>query len=79
MNVHNAGCHVAEFVKNLYEWSTYGYEDQNGVLASSVHGTGIVHKQLFRDIAARVYIKTNEEKVIDDKLRDFIARNTICG
>jgi hypothetical protein len=49
MNVHNIGCHLVDYVRQhgpMWGWSYFPFEDMNGLLVRSTHGTGQVCKKL---------------------------------
>jgi len=49
LNVHNIGCHLADYVRRhgpLWAWSCFGFEDVNGIMLKSAHGTGDVSRNL---------------------------------
>ena len=51
LNIHNIGFHLTDYVRcwgPLYCWSAFGFEDINGQLLNSAHGTGDVTLQLLR-------------------------------
>lgn len=51
LNVHNAGFHLSHYVRlwgPLWAWSAFPFEDSNAAVLQSVHGTGIVLKQIIK-------------------------------
>ena len=49
LNVHNAGAHLADFVRGwgpMWAWSCFGFEDMNGTILEFVHGTGNACRQV---------------------------------
>lgn len=51
LNVHNAGAHMASYVKlwgPMWAWSCFAFEDANAMILQSVHGTGDVVRQVLK-------------------------------
>jgi len=60
LNVHNAGLHLVTYVKlwgPLWAWSCFPFEDANAMLLQSVHGTGIVLKQVMKYRQTQAFIR----------------------
>lgn len=61
LNVHNVGEHFIYYVKHwgpIWAWSCFAFEDTNAMILQSVHGTGIVTKQILRIKAAQFTIRS---------------------
>jgi hypothetical protein len=51
LNVHNVGSHLVYFVRQwgpIWAWSCFPFEDSNHGLLQSVHGTGLITKQVMK-------------------------------
>ncbi|XP_069109923.1 uncharacterized protein [Argopecten irradians] len=51
LNIHNTGLHLCDYVKlwgPVWCWSCFPFEDINAMLLNSIHGTGVVLKQVMR-------------------------------
>ncbi|KAH3875610.1 hypothetical protein DPMN_038880 [Dreissena polymorpha] len=65
LNVHNIGCHLVQYVRHhgpLSAWSCFGFEDINGFLIISSHGTD-VSIQLLSTLFARKQLCRGEENI----------------
>ncbi|KAH3894571.1 hypothetical protein DPMN_018728 [Dreissena polymorpha] len=74
LNVHNIGCHLAQYVQHhgpLWAWSCFGFEDLNGFLIKSSHGTGDVSTQLLSTLFARKQLCREVENIQSAELKQF--------
>lgn len=56
LNLHNVGCHLTTYVRKfepLWAWSCFQFEDMNGSILDSVHGTGDVCLQIMWMVQAQ--------------------------
>ena len=76
LNIHNIGCHLVDFVRRwgpLYCWSAFGFEDINGQLVKTTHGTGDVKLQLLRTKELHGAINVLDHKTLPDgPCKDYI-------
>ena len=76
LNIHNIGCHLVDFVRRwgpLYCWSAFGFEDINGQLVKTTHGTGDVKLQLLRTKEVHGAINVLDHKMLPDgPCKDYI-------
>lgn len=74
LNIHNIGLHLVDYVKlhgPLWAWSCFPFEDMNGLLVKSAHGTGDVCRQLLCLMKSRKRLLTEANNIKDPELRDF--------
>ena len=76
LNIHNIGCHLVDFVRRwgpLYCWSAFGFEDINGQLVKTTHGTGDVKLQLLHTKEVHGAINVLDHKTLPDgPCKDYI-------
>ena len=76
LNIHNIGCHLVDFVRKwgpLYCWSAFGFEDINGHLVKTAHGTGDVKLQLLRTKEVHGTIAALDQKTLPNgPCKDYI-------
>jgi hypothetical protein len=69
LNMHNVCLHMPTYVKNLgpiWSWSCFAFEDGNSKILKSVHGTGNVVIQCFKNQDISMYYKSEEGVEIID-------------
>jgi hypothetical protein len=74
MNVHNIGCHLVDYVRQhgpMWGWSCFPFEDMNGLLVRSAHGTGQVCKQLLRYLLTHKKLHAEANFMQSDSLKKF--------
>ena len=62
LNIHNIGDHLVQYVERwgpLWAWSCFCFEDSNAMLLQSVHGTGLVTKQVIKQRAAQLALRAH--------------------
>lgn len=77
LNVHNVGAHLATYVQSwgpLWAWSCFPFEDLNGALLESVHGTGNQCRQLIWMLYAQNTLRANCHLIRDKQIQSFIER-----
>ena len=65
LNIHNIGEHIVNYVEKwgpLWAWSCFPFEDSNAMLLQSVHGTGLVTKQVLRQKAAQTALRSSLQR-----------------
>ena len=70
LNIHNVCLHMPTYVKNLgpiWSWSCFAFEDGNSKILKSVHGTGDVVKQCFRNQDMSMYFNSVEGMEVRDQ------------
>ena len=63
LNIHNIGDHIVDYVERwgpLWAWSCFPFEDANAMLLQSVHGTGLVTKQVLKQRAGQLALRANQ-------------------
>ncbi|KAH3784411.1 uncharacterized protein LOC127841683 [Dreissena polymorpha] len=76
LNIHNIGCHLVQYVRKhgpLWAWSCFGFEDLNGYLIKSSHGTGDVSKQLLSTLFARKQLSAEVDNIKSEDLKAFTS------
>ncbi|KAH3755223.1 hypothetical protein DPMN_189913 [Dreissena polymorpha] len=74
LNIHNIGFHIANYARlhgPLWGWSCFSFEDMNGTLLKSAHGTGNVCRQLLQTMLVQKKLHGEAAAIQDDNLRDF--------
>lgn len=74
LNVHNIGCHVAHYARlhgPLWGWSCFAFEDMNGILLRSAHGTGNVSRQLLQTLLVEKKLHSEANAIQNEKLKAF--------
>lgn len=74
LNVHNL-THLTHFVKQwgpLWGWSCFAFESFNGEIKRSVHGTGIVCKQIFWALQAQKRVEMLSSQATSNHVQDFL-------
>lgn len=85
LNIHNAGLHLVQYVKlwgPIWAWSCFPFEDCNAMLLKSVHGTGVVLKQVMRYNQAQACIRRkglNQEKRFGWKVTHKACNCAVAG
>lgn len=77
LNVHNVGAHLTTYVQSwgrLWAWSCFPFEDLNGALLESVHGTGNQCRQLIWMLYAQNTLRANCHLIPDKKIRLFVEK-----
>ena len=77
LNVHNVGAHLATYVQSwgpLWAWSCFPFEDLNGTLLESVHGTGNQCRQLIWMLYAQNSLRANCHLIPDKTIQQFVER-----
>ena len=77
LNVHNVGAHLATYVQSwgpLWAWSCFPFEDLNGALLESVHGTGNQCRQLIWMLYAQNSLRANCHLIPDKKIQLFVLK-----
>lgn len=77
LNVHNVGAHLVTYVQSwgpLWAWSCFPFEDLNGALLESVHGTGNQCRQLIWMLYAQNSLRANCHLIPDKKIRLFVEK-----
>lgn len=72
LNVHNAGAHLTFYVSQLgplWAWSCFAFEDSNAMILQSVHGTGVVVKQILRFRQAQAVIRQRKTALSDTNVK----------
>ena len=81
LNLHNIGQHLSLYVRKLgplWAWSCFAFEDMNGTILESVHGTGKVCYQILWAMQAKKRLSVDCIHMKDPALREFVqhAMNT---
>ena len=74
LNIHNIGCHLVEYARKhgpLWAWSCFPFEDLNGILVKSAHGTGNVCYQLLTTMLAHRQVFKEVDLMEDQELKSF--------
>ena len=74
LNVHNIGAHLVDYVEMhgpLWAWSCFPFEDMNGLLIKSAHGTGDVCRQLLCLMKSKKKLLVEADNIEDPDLRNF--------
>ena len=74
LNVHNIGCHLADYVRRhgpLWAWSCFGFEDVNGIMLKSAHGTGDVSRNLLSTMFAHKQLCKEVHMIEDETVKEF--------
>ena len=74
LNIHNIGAHLVDYVEMhgpLWAWSCFPFEDMNGLLVKSAHGTGDVCRQLLCLMKSKKKLLVEADNIEDPELRDF--------
>lgn len=77
LNVHNVGAHLVTYVQSwgpLWAWSCFPFEDLNGALLESVHGTGNQCRQLIWMLYAQNSLRANCHLIPDKKVQLFVQK-----
>ncbi len=77
LNVHNVGAHLVTYVQAwgpLWAWSCFPFEDLNGALLESVHGTGNQCRQLIWMLYAQNSLRTKCHLIPDKNIRIFVEQ-----
>jgi len=77
LNVHNVGAHFVTYVQSwgpLWAWSWFPFEDLNGALLESVHGTGNQCRQLTWMLYAQNSLRANCHLIPDKKIQLFVEK-----
>ncbi|KAH3894855.1 hypothetical protein DPMN_019014 [Dreissena polymorpha] len=74
LNIHNIGVHLSNYARlhgPLWGWSCFAFEDMNGTLLKSAHGTGNVCRQLMQTMLVQKKLHGEAAAIQDDYLREF--------
>ena len=74
LNIHNIGAHLVDYVAMhgpLWAWSCFPFEDMNGLLVKSAHGTGDVCRQLLCLMKSKKKLLVEADNIEDPDLHDF--------
>lgn len=77
LNVHNVGAHLMTYVEAwgpLWAWSCFPFEDLNGALLESIHGTGNQCRQLIWMLYAQNSLRANCHLIPDKNIQCFVER-----
>lgn len=77
LNVHNVGVHLATYVQAwgpLWAWSCFPFEDLNGALLESVHGTGNQCRQLIWMLYAQNALRSKCHLISDKNVQFFVEQ-----
>ena len=77
LNVHNVGAHLVTYVRSwgpLWAWSCFPFEDLNGALLESVHGTGNQCRQLIWMLYAQNSLRANCHLIPDKEIQLFVQK-----
>ena len=77
LNVHNVGAHLVTYVQSwgpLWAWSCFPFEDLNGALLESVHGTGNQCRQLLWMLYAQNSLRADCHLIPDKKIKFFVEK-----
>lgn len=79
LNLHNACCHLPDYVKllgPLWSWSCFSFENMNGSILDCVHGTGDVCFQILWVTQAQKRLAIDISTIKDSNLKTFTSRMT---
>lgn len=79
LNLHNVGCHLTTYVrkfKPLWAWSCFQFEDMNGSILDSVHGTGDVCLQIMRMVQAQKRLSLDASYISKPVFKTFVEKMT---
>ncbi|KAJ8313372.1 hypothetical protein KUTeg_009076 [Tegillarca granosa] len=79
LNMHNVCQHLVDYVRNLgplWAWSCFPFEDMNGILLDSVHGTGDACLQVLWAMQAQKRLAIDTSLILDADLRAYVEENT---
>ena len=77
LNVHNVGAHLVTYVEAwgpLWAWSCFPFEDLNGALLESVHGTGNQCRQLIWMLYAQNSLRSKCHLISDKNIQFFVEK-----
>ena len=79
LNLHNVCRHLPIYVAKLgplWAWSCFPFEDMNGTILESVHGTGDVCFQILWTIQAKKRLAVDSSKMKNLALKEFVEEST---
>lgn len=82
LNLHNTCVHLVDYVKKLgplWAWSCFPYEDMNGSIIDSVHGTGDVCLQILWLIQAQKRLLVDSYKIRSPGIKKFVEELMLTG
>lgn len=82
LNVHNTCAHLVHYVKlwgPIWAWSCFSFEDNNAVLLQSVHGTGIVTKQVMLCKQIEATLRRKSVNIVELRLWKITYKAKNCG
>lgn len=79
LNLHNVGCHLTTYVRKfepLWAWSCFQFEDMNGSILDSVHGTGDVCLQIMWMVQAQKRLSLDASYISKPVFKTFVEKMT---
>lgn len=79
LNLHNVGCHLTTYVRKfgpLWAWSCFQFEDLNGSILDSVHGTGDVCLQIMWMVQAQKRLSLDASHISNPIFKTFVEEMT---
>lgn len=79
LNLHNVGCHLTTYVwkfEPLWAWSCSQFEDMNGSILDSVHGTGDVCLQIMWMVQAQKRLSLDASYISKPVFKTFVEKMT---
>lgn len=77
--LHNVGCHLTTYVRKfepLWAWSCFQFEDMNGSILDSVHGTGDVCLQIMWMVQAQKRLSLDASYISKPVFKTFVEEMT---
>ncbi len=79
LNIHNMGKHLCTYVRKLgplWAWSCFPFEDMNGNILDSIHGTGDVCAQILWTVQAQKRVASKLDLISNPRIKAFVKTMT---